>query len=199
MVPVRPAGPQPGIDRPVSRQATRLSVRHRRPVAPSAGVRADSISIVAGRPLARDGRHQQAQMHWFQALRDITDANPVSSTERVNIAAMQEAWLNWGKRNGLAQPTDRITGAFPNLAREGLGRAIRHTVDESSPQRHCIAGASGNTSKVAPPTRGCPVPQRQRRVRVPHPVSLEREPATCRRRCTRHRRSTRQQPALWNG
>ena len=35
MVPVRPAGPQPGIDRPVSSQAIRPPVSHRRPVAPS--------------------------------------------------------------------------------------------------------------------------------------------------------------------
>ncbi len=38
--------------------------------------------------------------HWFHALRDITGANPVKHTERGNVPAMQEAWLEWGERNG---------------------------------------------------------------------------------------------------
>ena len=40
--------------------------------------------------------------HWFHALRDITGANPIKHTERGNIPAMQEAWLEWGVRNGYA-------------------------------------------------------------------------------------------------
>ena len=40
--------------------------------------------------------------HWFHALAEITGAAPVASGERGNIAAMQQAWLDWGVRNGLA-------------------------------------------------------------------------------------------------
>ena len=40
--------------------------------------------------------------HWFHALPDITGANPVKPTERGNVPAMQEAWLEWGARNGYA-------------------------------------------------------------------------------------------------
>ena len=40
--------------------------------------------------------------HWFHALRDITGANPVKHTERGNVPAMQEAWLEWGERSGYA-------------------------------------------------------------------------------------------------
>ena len=40
--------------------------------------------------------------HWFHALPDITGANPVKPTERGNVPAMQEAWLEWGERNGYA-------------------------------------------------------------------------------------------------
>ena len=40
--------------------------------------------------------------HWFHALRDITGANPVKHAERGNVPAMQEAWLEWGERNGYA-------------------------------------------------------------------------------------------------
>lgn len=39
--------------------------------------------------------------HWFHALAEITGAAPVASGERGNIAAMQQAWLDWGVRNGL--------------------------------------------------------------------------------------------------
>ena len=40
--------------------------------------------------------------HWFHALAEITGAAPVASGDRGNIAAMQQAWLDWGVRNGLA-------------------------------------------------------------------------------------------------
>ena len=40
--------------------------------------------------------------HWFTALRDITNANPVQSADRGNVSAMQEAWLKWGEANGYA-------------------------------------------------------------------------------------------------
>lgn len=47
-------------------------------------------------------RMQSQGSHWFQALRDITGADPVDPKDRGNIAAMQSSWLDWGRRNGLA-------------------------------------------------------------------------------------------------
>ena len=52
-------------------------------------------------PLILD-RMQSQGGHWFHALRDITGADPVDPDKRGNVPAMQEAWLDWGKRNGLA-------------------------------------------------------------------------------------------------
>ena len=40
--------------------------------------------------------------HWFPALREITNANPVQPADRGNVSAMQEAWLRWGEANGYA-------------------------------------------------------------------------------------------------
>ncbi len=47
-------------------------------------------------------RMQSQGGHWFQALRDITGVDPVNPEDRGNVAAMQEAWLDWGKRSGFA-------------------------------------------------------------------------------------------------
>ena len=47
-------------------------------------------------------RMQSQGGHWFHALRDITGADPVDPEDRGNVPAMQEAWLDWGERNGLA-------------------------------------------------------------------------------------------------
>ena len=38
--------------------------------------------------------------HWFHALHDITDADPVDFDDRGNVPAMQASWLEWGERNG---------------------------------------------------------------------------------------------------
>ena len=38
--------------------------------------------------------------HWFNALSDITNANPVKPVDRGNAEAMQAAWQEWGERNG---------------------------------------------------------------------------------------------------
>ena len=43
---------------------------------------------------------RKAGGHWFEALQSITRANPVKHGERGNIQAMEEAWLEWGVRNG---------------------------------------------------------------------------------------------------
>ena len=40
--------------------------------------------------------------HWFEALQQITGADPVSPADHGNIAAMQNSWLQWGERNGYA-------------------------------------------------------------------------------------------------
>lgn len=38
--------------------------------------------------------------HWFHALREITNANPVPPADRGRVEAMKSSWLEWGKRNG---------------------------------------------------------------------------------------------------
>lgn len=37
---------------------------------------------------------------WFWALRSLTGANPVTQEMRGDVAAMTEAWLNWGREHG---------------------------------------------------------------------------------------------------
>ena len=37
---------------------------------------------------------------WFWALTAITDANPISQEIAGNMAAMTEAWLQWGRKKG---------------------------------------------------------------------------------------------------
>jgi hypothetical protein len=38
--------------------------------------------------------------HWFAALREITNVNPVKPADRGNVSEMQKSWLKWGKANG---------------------------------------------------------------------------------------------------
>ena len=38
--------------------------------------------------------------YWHRVLRDITKVNPVDPTEHGNVAAIQKAWLRWGRDNG---------------------------------------------------------------------------------------------------
>lgn len=38
--------------------------------------------------------------HWFAALREITNVNPVEPADRGNVSEMQKSWLKWGKANG---------------------------------------------------------------------------------------------------
>ena len=45
-------------------------------------------------------RMQSQGGHWFHALREITNANPVQPEDRGNVGAMQAAWLQWGEDNG---------------------------------------------------------------------------------------------------
>src|SRR5947209_8758131 len=37
---------------------------------------------------------------WFWALTAISDKNPITKEMAGNMAAMTEAWLQWGKKNG---------------------------------------------------------------------------------------------------
>ena len=45
-------------------------------------------------------RMQTQGGHWHYVLRDITKVNPVDPAERGNVAAMQRAWLRWGRDHG---------------------------------------------------------------------------------------------------
>ena len=47
-------------------------------------------------------RMQSQGGHWFHALGEITNADPVKPSDRGNVVAMQEAWLQWGENNGYA-------------------------------------------------------------------------------------------------
>ena len=40
--------------------------------------------------------------HWFEALQQITGADPISPADYGNIAAMQNSWLQWGDDHGYA-------------------------------------------------------------------------------------------------
>ncbi len=51
-------------------------------------------------PLILERMRSQGR-HWFQALRDITGADPVKPEDRGNVASMQASWLDWGKLGGL--------------------------------------------------------------------------------------------------
>ena len=45
-------------------------------------------------------RMQSQGGHWFEALHQITDSDPVNPKDHGNIPVMQKSWLEWGKRNG---------------------------------------------------------------------------------------------------
>ena len=47
-------------------------------------------------------RMQSQGGHWFHALHDITNADPVKPADRGNVEAMQTSWQEWGERNGYA-------------------------------------------------------------------------------------------------
>ena len=40
--------------------------------------------------------------HWFWALHHITHADPVKPEDRGNMIRMAAAWLDWGRRHGIA-------------------------------------------------------------------------------------------------
>ena len=43
----------------------------------------------------------EAPDHWFAALKAITAIDPVPSTDRGKIGKMAEAWVQWGKGQGI--------------------------------------------------------------------------------------------------
>lgn len=45
--------------------------------------------------------------HWFQAIRSITGASPVSLKDRGDFEAATTAWLKWGTDNGYGKMEDR--------------------------------------------------------------------------------------------
>ena len=45
-------------------------------------------------------RMQSQGGHWFHALRQIANADPVKAADRGDVVAIQAAWLEWGEDNG---------------------------------------------------------------------------------------------------
>ena len=45
-------------------------------------------------------RMQTQGGHWYHALHDITKADPVNPADHGNVAAIQQAWLRWGRDHG---------------------------------------------------------------------------------------------------
>jgi hypothetical protein len=58
------------------------------------GMGADVVPLILDE-LARENDH------WFWALKAITKADPVKPEDRGNVHAMAEAWLDWGREQGL--------------------------------------------------------------------------------------------------
>jgi hypothetical protein len=48
----------------------------------------------------RDLEQRSEPDHWFTALHEITNANPVSPSDRGNMRAMAKAWIKWAKTHG---------------------------------------------------------------------------------------------------
>lgn len=43
---------------------------------------------------------EKAPDHWFWALKELTNENPVTPDYRGNVAEMAKCWINWGKDKG---------------------------------------------------------------------------------------------------
>lgn len=46
---------------------------------------------------------EQTGGHWFEALRTITGQDPASDARPGRIGQIREAWLEWGRSQGLTQ------------------------------------------------------------------------------------------------
>jgi hypothetical protein len=106
-VTVTPAAPDSTGE--TERRFTALADRWRRETAPLS-----SVSQIAMHPayqeiigmgsdvvplILRDMQRNYA--HWFWALRSITGQDPVPESKRGQVPAMTDAWLDWGRENGL--------------------------------------------------------------------------------------------------
>lgn len=52
--------------------------------------------------------------HWFLALRAISRQNPIRKEDRGKVKKMVQAWLKWGKENGLLDSEDGCTSVDTN-------------------------------------------------------------------------------------
>ena len=52
-----------------------------------------AVPLILKRMQTRGGR-------WYHALHAITKANPVDPADHGNVAAIQQAWLRWGRDHG---------------------------------------------------------------------------------------------------
>ena len=52
-------------------------------------------------PLILNDLSEHGPDDWFWALTAITDENPITERIAGNMAAMTEAWLQWGREKGL--------------------------------------------------------------------------------------------------
>ena len=50
-----------------------------------------------------DLRDREEPRHWFEALHEITGANPVPPEHRGDLKQMADAWLKWGRNRGKIQ------------------------------------------------------------------------------------------------
>ena len=48
-----------------------------------------------------DLQNEDEPAHWFEALSEITGANPVPEQDRGNMVKMAEAWIRWGQNRNL--------------------------------------------------------------------------------------------------
>ena len=55
-----------------------------------------AVSLILERMQVKGGR-------WYHALRDITGEDPADPADWGNVAAIQQAWLRWGRDRGLVQ------------------------------------------------------------------------------------------------
>ena len=62
-------------------------------------------------------RMQTRGGHWYHALHDITKEDPVDPADWGNVAAMQAAWLRWGRDHGSIQVGRQACRRIPQAGR----------------------------------------------------------------------------------
>jgi hypothetical protein len=63
-------------------------------------------------PLILEDLADNGPNDWFWALTAITDENPITKEIAGNMAAMTEAWLQWGKKAGYLKDCRKKTSDF---------------------------------------------------------------------------------------